>query len=132
MITDRRLQDLVDDFVLKVTMLARETAVATLNAQLSAGAESAPQRSAQHMAQTVIRESTRRPKKGAKRPAADIARLEGVLAKHIEKHPGQRVEQLNTVLGTKTRDVRLPLARLVEAGAVKTKGSRRATQYFPA
>ena len=91
--------------------------------------EAVPQRAAPRPVKAV---SIRRPKKGAKRPAADIARLEEVLVKHIEKHPGQRVEQINKVLGTKTHDVRLPLAKLINAGTVKTKGSRRATQYFPA
>ena len=128
-----RINQLVGDFVSKIALLAREAAVETLTKGLSANGEAVPARRGRGPSVKAVQTvSTRRPKKGAKRPKADIARLEGVLAKHIEKYPGQRVEQINQVLGTKTNDVRLPLAKLIAAKTVKTKGERRATQYFPA
>ena len=132
MIPGTKIEALVKDFVAQVTKLARETAMATLTASLASGAVATPPRATARPAKPSSPVSTRRPKKGAKRPAADIAQLEGVLAKHIAAHPGQRVEQINRALGTKTKDARLPLAKLIEAGTVKTKGNRRATQYFPA
>lgn len=129
---EKKIEQLVHDFVSKVTGLAREAAMATLTAHFGPGAEPAARQTTARAAKASSPERTRRPKRGAKRPAADISQLEGVLAKHIEAHPGQRVEQINKVLGTRTNDVRLPLAKLIEAGEVRTKGSRRATQYFPA
>ncbi len=137
---ESQIEKLVQDFVANVTKLARETAMSTLTTSLARGGEVVPRRTAAATAkaptpsptQSPTPVSTRRPKKGAKRPAADIAQLEAVLAKHIAAHPGQRVEQINKILGTKTNDVRLPLAKLLAAGTIKSKGKRRATRYFPA
>lgn len=130
MITDAKLNEVVRGFVAKVTALAREAAIATLNAQLAGGEvhrrRTAPISSAKSRGASPARA------KGAKRPADEVARLETTLASHIAKNPGHRVEQINKVLGTTTKDVRLPLAKLVSAGRVKTKGNRRATKYFAA
>lgn len=130
MITDARLNELVQGFVAKVTALAREAALATLNAQLAGG--EAPGRAATPKTSAARRVASPARKKGSKRPPAEVSRLETTLAAHIEKNPGRRVEEINKDLGTTTKDVRLPLAKLVSTGRVKTKGNRRATKYFPA
>ena len=136
MTIEAQIQQVVDAFVSQVTRLAQQAAIETLTAHLSPGDKAAaPQRTRAQAVRPVPPAKTaspRRPKLGAKRPKADIARLEELLAKHIEKNPGQRVEQINQTLGTVTNHVRLPLAKLIDAGTVKTKGSRRATKYFPA
>lgn len=128
---DERIHQVVEDFVARVTSLAREAAVETLRARLSADGSQAPAPSRRAPSKATRPASTRSLRKGAKRPKADIAQLEALLAKHIAKQPGQRVEQINAALGTTTRDVRLPLAKLIAAKAVKTKGTRRATTYYP-
>lgn len=127
---ESKIDEMVQTFVSKVTALAREAAIATLTAHLDAGAGPSPRPTTTRTLQATGIATARRPHKGAKRPAEDIARLERVLTTHISKNPGQRVEQINNVLGTTTRDVRRPLAKLLEAGTVKTRGTRRATQYF--
>lgn len=139
MTIEAQIQQVVDAFVSQVTRLAQQAAIETLTAHLSPDDKAAaPQRTRGTREQAVRpvppakTASPRRPKLGAKRPKADIARLEEALAKHIEKNPGQSVEQINKALGTVTNHVRLPLAKLIDAGTVKTKGNRRATRYFPA
>ena len=47
------------------------------------------------------------------------------------RHPGLRIEQINKELGTQTRDLALPLRKLISEGAVRTEGEKRSTQYFP-
>ena len=50
---------------------------------------------------------------------------------HIKEHPGERIEQINGHMGTRTSDLSLPLKKLIAEGAVRTEGDRRATKYFP-
>lgn len=130
MITDAKLNEVVQGFVAKVTALAREAALATLSAQLAGG--DVHGRAAAPKSSGAGRVASPARAKGRKRPPAEVSRLETTLVAHIEKNPGSRVEEINKVLGTTTKDVRLPLAKLVSAGRVKTKGNRRATKYFPA
>lgn len=135
MTIEGRIEDLIKDFVTRVTGLAREVALATLNGQLSSVHPAPSSRRAGSGAlpsANASKSRTSRGKGGAKRPAGDLARLEAALVGHIESNPGQRVEQINKALRTTTKDVRLPLVKLINAGTVKTKGARRGTQYFPA
>lgn len=132
---DDRMQRLVRDFVSQVASVAREAALATLRGQLAeetrSAAPTAPSRS-KRTAIAAPRRARARAKIGSKRPTADIARLEALLTHYIAANPGQRVEQVNQALRTTTNAVRLPLARLVRVGTIKTTGTRRATRYFPA
>jgi hypothetical protein len=41
-----------------------------------------------------------------------------------------RIEQINKQLGTTTKDLALPIRKLISEGALKTKGEKRSTQYF--
>ena len=41
-----------------------------------------------------------------------------------------RIEQINKQLGTTTKDLALPIRKLVSEGALKTKGEKRSTAYF--
>jgi hypothetical protein len=130
---EERIHQLVGAFVADVTKLARQTAVETLTSALSGEPPSdRPRRRQEHAPIAVPISRGRRRRKGEKRPAGDIKALQRTLLDHIRKHEGERVEQINAALGTRTSDVRLPLANLIKAGEVKTKGTRRATKYFPA
>ena len=57
---------------------------------------------------------------------ADLERL----LTFVSKHPGLRIEQINKQLGTTTKDLALPIRKLIADGAIKTKGEKRSTTYF--
>lgn len=132
---EARINELVSTFVNEITRLARNAALDTLNRAL-AGAGGTVVRDirvakpAGRAAAAPAAPSARRGK-GEKRPKAEIAQIAEQLAAHIKANPGQRIEQINKVLGTKTNEVALPLKKLIASGAVTTKGARRATTYFP-
>lgn len=69
--------------------------------------------------------------KGEKRPKTELAALRDRLAAYIAEHPGLRVEQLNKGLGLGANEAFLPLKHLIAAGTIATKGTRRATTYWP-
>ncbi len=69
--------------------------------------------------------------KGEKRsPDALVALVEAV-ANEVKKTAGQNVTELANALSTTTKDLALPIRKLVAEGRLKTKGERRATRYFP-
>ena len=45
-------------------------------------------------------------------------------------NPGLRIEQINKQLGTTTKDLALPIRKLIAEGALKAKGEKRSTTYF--
>ena len=48
----------------------------------------------------------------------------------VTANPGMRIEQINKELGTSTRDLQLPIRKLISTGSLKSKGEKRATTYF--
>jgi len=68
--------------------------------------------------------------RGAKRTASDLEALSSQFVSFVTKHPGLRIEQINKELGTSTKDLALPIRKLVAEGVVKTKGKKRSTTYF--
>ena len=54
----------------------------------------------------------------------------GQLKLHFRASSGLRIEQINKELGTTTRDLALPIRKLIAEGHLHTKGEKRATTYF--
>ena len=68
---------------------------------------------------------------GEKRNPAVLARLVERLANYIEKHPGQRIEQIRDALQVSTADMRLPIKKLLADKRITARGVKRATTYAP-
>jgi hypothetical protein len=69
---------------------------------------------------------------GEKRPPAELAKLTEKLGEYIKGHPGSRMEAIGKGLGLPTRELNLPIKKLIAAKKIKTQGHKRATEYFPA
>lgn len=123
---EAQIQKLVTDFAAQVAAVARQAAVSTLTSALD-GHVRTP-RGGRRSAAVFLAGSRRA--KGEKRPAAEIAGMGERLREFIAKNPGLRVEQINKALGTSTKDLALPLRKLVASGAVRSEGVKRSTQYF--
>ena len=68
--------------------------------------------------------------RGVKRRPEDLEALCNQLAAFVKSHPGLRIEQINKELGTSTKDLALPIRKLIAEGQIKTKGKKRSTTYF--
>ncbi len=68
--------------------------------------------------------------RGAKRTSDELDQLADRFHVFVGKHPGLRIEQINKQLGTSTKDLALPIRKLIAEGALKTKGAKRSTTYF--
>jgi hypothetical protein len=68
--------------------------------------------------------------RGAKRSSDELDRMADEFHAFVAKHPGLRIEQINKQLNTTTKDLALPIRKLIADGALKTKGTKRSTTYF--
>jgi hypothetical protein len=131
---DDRIRARVEQFAAELAELIRESAMETVSVAL-AGARPSPGRGGRRGAAVVAVRSTGRGRaasreKGAKRPPDEIERLTGRLLDYIKGNPGQRIEQIADGMGTSTKELNLPAKKLISGKQLKTKGQKRATQYF--
>ena len=125
----------VQGFVAQITELARRAAIDTLESAFGGGGgggrsgRSAPVAAA--LAANLGRVGRPRGGRGAKRSSADLEELSTRFASFVASSPGLRIEQINKQLGTTTKDLALPIRKLISEGRIKAKGQKRSTTYFP-
>lgn len=117
----REISRRIDSFVNEITELARQHALDTLAAALEtrggmtggrAGAGAASRR------------------RGGKRSSDEIQREADRLFSFIQGNPGHRMEEIGKGIGTSTKELTLPIKKLLSDGRVTSEGQKRATRYF--
>jgi hypothetical protein len=125
----QEMNQVVDGFVAQITELARRAALNTLETTFAShGAARAPTVAPSRGVAPVGRP---RGGRGAKRTAEDLEALSSQFASFVKSHPGLRIEQINKELGTTTKNLALPIRKLVAEGLISAKGNKRSTAYFP-
>lgn len=127
----------VESFVGELSELIRRSAMETVQQALAGG--DAPRRGRRGAVAGARRGgggvAARAPRagraKGAKRSPDELEKLTGQLLTYIKGNAGQRIEQIADGMGTSTKELNLPAKKLLNTKAIKTKGHKRATQYFP-
>jgi hypothetical protein len=109
----------VQGFVAQITDLARRAAIDTLESALKGG-----------RGKPGITLSGRGRGKGIKRSSDELEGLSDKFVDFVKENPGLRIEQINKQLGTSTKDLALPIRKLIAEGALKVKGQKRSTTYF--
>jgi DNA-binding NtrC family response regulator len=69
-------------------------------------------------------------KKGEKRSKEELAAMTQKVLEHIKGNTGQGVEQIAKDLGTTTKELTLPIRKLLVEKKITSKGEKRATKYF--
>jgi hypothetical protein len=132
----------VQGFVAQISELARRAALDTLESAFGGhvarggGSASAAVAGLANGArldrvERVDRARGPRPRPGAKRSAADLDVLSERFASFVKANPGLRIEQINKELGTVTKELALPIRKLLADGTITSKGQKRSTTYFP-
>ena len=133
-----QINELVTKFTSDLNALIRQSALAAATAALGGSApetasepvETAKKPSAKKAApKTAKKVGTKA--KGEKRDPADLAKLVEKLHAQIKKDPGSSIETIGAAMETPTKDLSLPIKKLIAAKRVTTKGAKRATRYFP-
>jgi predicted HTH transcriptional regulator len=114
------IQRLVDGFVHQLTELARKAAVEGLEQALSRSGSRGG----------AVARLGRGRGRGAKRTANELEKMQDDFLAFVAKNPGLRIEQINKQLGTTTKDLALPIRKLIADGSLKAKGKKRSTTYF--
>lgn len=109
----------VSDFVAQITELARAAARDMIDQALGKGGRG-----------VLVGARGRGRGRGAKRSADELEGLAEQFHAYVAKHPGLRIEQINKELSTTTKDLALPIRKLIADGAIKTKGAKRSTTYY--
>lgn len=119
------INERIDAFVADITELAKKAALETLETGLSGG----------------IRRSTttkglvggpRGRRKSGKRSPEEIQEAANQLLEFIRENPGQRMEAIAKAMGSTTKDLTLPIKKLLQQNLVRVEGQKRATSYYPA
>jgi len=126
-----RIRSRVEAFAEELGALIRDSAMETVREALGGG--SAPRRGGRGGRDTSSSAPVRgggRREKGQKRDPNEIERLTGRLLDYVKSNAGQRIEQIAAGMGTVTKELNLPVKKLLAQKSLKTKGQKRATQYF--
>jgi hypothetical protein len=123
----------VQSFVTQITELARRAAITTLESAFNgrAGRTGAAPAAVALATAGMARPERSRGGRGAKRTPADLEALSQNFAAFVKANPGLRIEQINKELGTTTKDLALPIRKLIADGTISAKGQKRSTTYFP-
>jgi hypothetical protein len=116
----------VQGFVAQITELARRAALDTLESAFGGkGMNGAI------LAVSGPRGAGRpRGGRGVKRTPEDLEMLSDKVASFVKANPGLRIEQINKQLDTTTKDLALPIRKLIAEGVITAKGKKRSTTYF--
>jgi hypothetical protein len=143
---EKELQHRVDTFVHELSALIRRQALAAVEELLQKG-----EHAGAHAGHAVARKPGRpakaaepkpvgRPAKptaaakrkpGEKRTPQELAQLTEQLYHYIKSNPGQGVEQIAKGIGHPTKELTLPIRKLIGDKKISSKGQKRATRYSP-
>ena len=109
----------VQGFVAQITDLARRAAIDTLESALRGGGGK----------RSGALSIGRGRGKGVKRTSDELDGLSDKFLDFVRDNPSLRIEQINKQLGTTTKDLQLPIRKLLADGHLKAKGQKRSTTY---
>ena len=122
----------IDAFVTDITDLAKKAAYETLSSALETGLTGMAGDGRRLPKLTTTSGTAPRRRKGGKRSPDEIAETADALFEYIRLNPGQRMEAIAKAMGSSTKDLTLPIKKLLSTNKVIVEGQKRATSYYPA
>jgi hypothetical protein len=127
---DSKIRGMVEAFAGDLADLIRQSAMETVRDAL--GGVPSGRRGGGGAARASVASVGRRAlPKGAKRPPGEIVKLTSRLLDYVKGHKGERIEQIAKGMSVSTRELNLPVKKLIATKQIRTRGQKRATQYFP-
>ena len=123
---DREIRACVDAFVEDLTTLVKQAAMESVQEAL--GGTVAPRRRGPgRPRKTAKKRGTR--KKRIRRTSGDVDAIAAKVLSHVKANPGSGVTEIAASLRTTSKDLRLPILKLLEEKKLRTTGQRRGTKY---
>lgn len=128
---EQQINQRVQSFVAEIAELARRQALETLSSALAGAGLLGRARGGRNGAGRRGGRAALASAAGGRRSADQIDATCQALLGEIGANPGQRIEQIGSAIGMRTKDLALPIRKLIAQKQVRTEGQRRATRYFP-
>ena len=139
--TDQAIRTRIDSFLTELSGLVRKSALEAVQEALGGGA---PRRRGPGRPKGSRRRGPGRPPKAGRRRAGrparggkrvrrspeDLAKIGARVLAQVRSKQGQRLEEIGRALRTDTSVLKKPIADLLKAKKLKTKGQKRGTKYF--
>ena len=128
--SNTQIQQLVDEFVSQLSVLVHQSALDVVREALGDSSAPAKRRGPGRPAKAKVAAPRRKAAKRGRRSADEVEALGGIVLTHVRANAGQRLEEMGRALSMPTKELKRPIAKLLEAGALRTEGQRRGTKYF--
>jgi hypothetical protein len=127
---DQEIRSRIESFIGEMSQLVRLAALEAVHAALTGGngvVKRGPGRPRRNG--TAAADPVRRGRSGKRSPEAVQKTADALLA-YLKGNEGQTIEQVAKGMGTSTKELKLPVIKLIDAKSIKTKGQKRGTKYF--
>jgi hypothetical protein len=131
---DNEIQSRISSFLSELSLLVKRSALEAVHGAL--GEATVSPRRGPGRPRKVSFSATATPSRIAtrgvpgKRTSAQIEATASKLLTHIRSKPGQRLEEIGRALKADTAGLKRPIANLLAAKMLTTKGQKRGTKYF--
>jgi hypothetical protein len=130
---DNEIQSRISSFLSELSLLVKRAALDSVHEALGDGASPRRGPGGPRKATFSVRGRPRRiATRGirGKRSSAQIEAVGSKVLSHVRSKPGQRLEEIGRALRTNTSVLKRPIANLLAANKLSTKGRKRGTKYF--
>jgi DNA-binding NtrC family response regulator len=143
---DTQIKSRVDSFVAELSALVKKAALEAVSNAIKGEAPApsvakapaakkrapapAPAKAPAKAAKAAPAAAASKRKAGQKRSPDEIAKTTDKLLGYITKNSGQRIEEIAKGVGSSTKELTLPIKKLLNDKKITAKGEKRATRYF--
>ncbi len=135
--TETELRACIDSFVEELTAIIQRNAVDSAIAALMGGETAKPGRKPGRKpkakrAVPAAKKPTRRKRAGKRkrRSSEDVNATADAILRYVRANKGQSIAEIGAALKLTTKDMRLPIVKLVGEKKLRTTGQKRGTRYF--
>ena len=119
-----RVESFVDELTGLIHQSILENVQSALGQVVSTAKRGGRPKGTKKAAQTKARK-----KRGGRRAAAELVDMAEKLVAFVGSNPGSSIEEIGRGVGIPTKELALPVKKLLAEGRLKKKGQKRATRY---
>jgi len=134
---EQEIQSRTERFAAELADLIKKAALESVSQALTGGDVASSSRGGRRSSTPRVLKGTKKRgkaaggrQKGEKRTADELETLTKALQGEVKKQPGRGIEAIAEGMGVSTKELALPVRKLLADGKIKTKGQKRATKYF--
>lgn len=124
---DAEIRSKIDTFLDELSSLVKQAALDSVHAALGDG--EAPARRGPSM-KVKLGRPAKSAMKGGKRSTEQVGAMADKIAAFVRSNPGSRLEAIAAGLGTDSKELKLPVIKLLGSKTLTKKGQKRGTMYF--